>query len=265
MSMALLDRLAELGVNVERAGGRIVLDGPEDALTDSLIAEVAAAKPSLLSMLGADGPVGGAGSDAPLSNAVDPALGAPTDDGTTFVGGRVRRDTIDDADITNDSPRRAPWRCRGCGSGERRRRAEWGDWVCAFCRVIVAGPETTDRTWRMVRRCGPFPGTGSPDVTWGRERGHLAVRDPRTGDWHEIPYREAPPVWQAAVRRSRTPPAPWGVAGPITTRDAAVSPQGAGLQDERELRVCPGQPLTTRGINPLLSTLRDLNHRGQEP
>lgn len=206
MSMALLDRLAELGVNVERAGGRIVLDGPENALTDSLIAEVAAAKPSLLSMLGPGRSVGGAGSGARLSNVADPALGTPTDDGTTFVDGRVRQDTIDDDVVPEDSPHRAPWRCRGCGSGERRHREAWGDWVCVFCRVIVAGPETTERPWRMVHRYGPFPGTGQPAVCWGRERGDLAVRDPYTGDWHEIPYREAPPVWQAAVRKGRSAP-----------------------------------------------------------
>lgn len=32
-------------------------------------------------------------------------------------------------------------------------------------------------------------------TSWGRERGWLAVRDPFTGEWHEIPAREAPPSW----------------------------------------------------------------------
>jgi DNA primase len=39
-------------------------------------------------------------------------------------------------------------------------------------------------------------------VHWGRERGDLAVRDPATGEWHEIRYRDATPVWKAAIRRT---------------------------------------------------------------
>jgi len=38
-------------------------------------------------------------------------------------------------------------------------------------------------------------------VHWGRERGDMAVQDPATGEWHEFAYRDATPVWQAAVRR----------------------------------------------------------------
>jgi DNA primase len=40
-------------------------------------------------------------------------------------------------------------------------------------------------------------------VRWGRERGDVAVQDPQTGEWHEMAYREATPVWQAAVRSGR--------------------------------------------------------------
>ncbi len=200
MSAALLARLEQLGVSVERAGARLLLDGPEDALTEALIAEVAAAKPSLLSMLAPDEMENGVPSG---SDAFDLPPSIPKEDRTAFGAGREQQDAVDYADATAGSSRRAPWRCRCCGSGERRRRAEWGDWVCAFCRVIVAGPEMTERSWRASRRYGPFPGDGPPAVSWGRERGHLAVRDPHTGDWHEIPYREAPAVWQAAVRRRK--------------------------------------------------------------
>ena len=58
MSAALPTRLAQLGVSIEREGGRLLLDGPEDVLTDALVAEVAAAKPSLLAVLGAGAPIG---------------------------------------------------------------------------------------------------------------------------------------------------------------------------------------------------------------
>ncbi|MGE3511475.1 MAG: hypothetical protein AB7N65_21605 [Vicinamibacterales bacterium] len=183
MSVTLLARLAELGVNVERAGSQLLLDGPEDALTESLVAEVAAAKPTLLSML-------------------------DVEDRMAVADAGAQQDQIDADGSPDDALRPAPWRCRCCGSGERRQRAEWGDWVCAFCRAIVAGPDQTERPWRVRRRDVLFPGTGSPAVTWGRERGYLAVRDPHSGDWHEIPYQEAPPVWQAAVRRGRGPSVP---------------------------------------------------------
>jgi len=44
--------------------------------------------------------------------------------------------------------------------------------------------------------------TRPPMVCWGRERGDIAVRDP-WGEWHEIAYRDATPIWQAAVRSKR--------------------------------------------------------------
>lgn len=51
------------------------------------------------------------------------------------------------------------------------------------------------------------PGPARPwrgvQVHWGRERGDIAVQDPMTGEWHEIAYRDATPVWQAAVRAGR--------------------------------------------------------------
>jgi hypothetical protein len=193
MSAPLLVRLVQLGVSIEREGSRLLLDGPEDVLTDALVAEVAAAKPSLLAVLGAGAPIGEAGeTGVPGSDDVGPDSSAAKDD---------RRAGPDDGTLEP-----TPWRCRCCGSGERRRRERWGDWVCVFCHVIVAGPAGTERRWQKSRRYGPFPGADPPAVAWGRERGYLAVRDPHTGDWHEIPYREAPPVWQAAVRRGRTAP-----------------------------------------------------------
>jgi hypothetical protein len=46
--------------------------------------------------------------------------------------------------------------------------------------------------------------TGRPSrVVWGREHGDIAVQDPVTGEWHELPYSEATHLWQAAVRRRR--------------------------------------------------------------
>jgi hypothetical protein len=46
-----------------------------------------------------------------------------------------------------------------------------------------AEPSRPSIPWRGVVTC------------WARERGWLAVRDPFTGEWHEIPAREAPPSW----------------------------------------------------------------------
>lgn len=40
-------------------------------------------------------------------------------------------------------------------------------------------------------------------VRWGRERGEIAVQDPETGEWHEMAYEDATPVWKAALRRKR--------------------------------------------------------------
>jgi hypothetical protein len=42
-------------------------------------------------------------------------------------------------------------------------------------------------------------------VRWGRQQGDIAVQDP-WGDWHELAYSEATPVWKAALRRKRTEP-----------------------------------------------------------
>jgi TubC N-terminal docking domain len=53
---------------------------------------------------------------------------------------------------------------------------------CGDGRASVEGV-TPSIPWRSVM------------TTWGRERGWLAVRDPYTGEWHEIPAREAPPNW----------------------------------------------------------------------
>jgi len=106
----------------------------------------------------------------------------------------------------------APWRCRACRSGERRYRPDWGDWVCAFCHVIVAGPEETERPWHLSgpRTAGtPLAGQdrqghGAIIVRWSHDlRGWIAATDPDTGETVEIPYKEAPAVWQATVRSRR--------------------------------------------------------------
>src|SRR5688500_18474486 len=52
MSAALLDELARLGVQVERDGDHLLVDGPEDVLTDDLLDAISAAKPGLLAALG---------------------------------------------------------------------------------------------------------------------------------------------------------------------------------------------------------------------
>jgi hypothetical protein len=196
MSAALLDELAQLDIRVERDGDRLLVDGPENVLTDDLLAAISAAKPDLLALLG---PAAEAPSQATTDAA--PAVNAPSRE-------TVGRGVVDGADPRGNGRAeaiRSPWRCFACGSGERRHRAAWGDWVCAFCRAIVAGPDQTERPWRIRGRVGPFPCSGPPTVTWGSERGYLAVRDPHTGDWHQIPYREATPVWPAAIRVGRRP------------------------------------------------------------
>lgn len=38
------------------------------------------------------------------------------------------------------------------------------------------------------------------DVRYGAERGDLAVRDPFTGEWHEIASKDAPPSWRDIAR-----------------------------------------------------------------
>lgn len=40
-------------------------------------------------------------------------------------------------------------------------------------------------------------------LRWARERGWIAVRDPATGQWHEIQYKDAPESWKDALRRPR--------------------------------------------------------------
>ena len=104
------------------------------------------------------------------------------------------------SDRATASVPRSPWRCYACRGTQRTHRPVWDDWTCDQCRAIVAGPTETERPWRLVRRYGPVPLPSLPRVVWGQARGHLAVHDPATDTWHEIAYREAPPVWQAAVR-----------------------------------------------------------------
>jgi len=38
---------------------------------------------------------------------------------------------------------------------------------------------------------------------WGHTTGYIAVRDPFTGEVHEIPYRDATPVWRDDIRYQR--------------------------------------------------------------
>lgn len=196
MSAALLDELARLDVRVERDGDRLLVDGPDAVLTDDLLAAISAAKPDLLAALGST-----AEAPAPTTPDAAPAGRAPSRE----PGGRSVGNGADLHGDGGDETIRSPWRCFACGGGERRHRPAWGDWVCAFCHAIVAGPDQTERPWRMRSRVGPFPCSGPPTVTWASERGYLAVRDPHTGDWHQIPYREAPPVWRAAIRAGRRP------------------------------------------------------------
>src|SRR5688500_874398 len=47
----------------------------------------------------------------------------------------------------------------------------------------------------------PFRSICDFDVRWARDRGWLAVRDPFTGEWHEVLVRECPPSWCDAARR----------------------------------------------------------------
>jgi len=193
MSVAFLDALARWGVRVARDGDRLLVDGPEDVLTDDVVAIIMASKPELLALLD------------PMNEA--PGRPTPPDapPGDAPSGEAPGRPIAVAAPAAVDAPTEMaplPWRCFPCGGDERRQRAAWGDWVCASCGVIVAGPDQTERPWRMRRQFGPFPCSGQPRVVWGSERGDLAVEDPQTTDvWHQIPYREATPVWQAEVRQ----------------------------------------------------------------
>ena len=56
-------------------------------------------------------------------------------------------------------------------------------------------PSPESRVRRPISVPYPLP------VRWGRERGDIAVQDPETGEWHELAYADATPVWQAALRR----------------------------------------------------------------
>jgi hypothetical protein len=213
MSAALLVRLEHLGVSVEHDDGRLLLDGPEDVLTDDLIAEITAAKPALLAVLGADDGrqtfcrVAGDPTtpwdetDAPLVCIFHPDRTVAEGYPIACPDYRGRLDTLDEAGRPVVVTRPVvPWSCYLCRSTGRMARPACGDWTCASCGVIVAGPDETERPWRLVRRYGPVPVPTQPRVVWGQARGYLAVHDPATDTWHEIAYRDAPAVWQAAVR-----------------------------------------------------------------
>ncbi len=38
---------------------------------------------------------------------------------------------------------------------------------------------------------------------WGCEKGYIAVRDPFTGEVHEILYQQATDVWKSDIRKAR--------------------------------------------------------------
>ncbi len=40
-------------------------------------------------------------------------------------------------------------------------------------------------------------------ATWGGWKGYISVRDPGDGSVHEIPLRQATPVWQQDIRQLR--------------------------------------------------------------
>jgi hypothetical protein len=42
----------------------------------------------------------------------------------------------------------------------------------------------------------PFP----LPVRWGRQKGDIAVQSP-DGEWHELAYTDATPVWKTALRK----------------------------------------------------------------
>ena len=206
MSAALLSELARLGVTLARDGDRLVVDGPEAVVDDGLLAVVVAAKPALLAAL--DAAEGGARPDL-CDGASGDATPAPSgcvrtpDDPVETADGAERTAT----DAVVSAPSR-PWSCFSCGSRLRSARPAWGDWTCGGCGIIVAGPAETERPWWMAGRGGVAPATpaGAEDrpgvaVTWATERGWIAVREPASGEWHQISYRDAPEVWRRALPR----------------------------------------------------------------
>lgn len=203
MSAALLAELTRLGVSLARDGDRLVVDGPEAVVNDAMLAVVVEAKSALLAAL--DAAEGCAPS--PMPDSVDDDEPSESDGD---VGGLQAGDT---GEATGGhrppSVPARPWSCFACGSTLRSARPAWGDWTCGGCRAIVAGPAETERPWRMVPRCGaadqPAPATSASRsgvvVRWGSERGWIAVRDPASGEWHEIRYQDAPEVWRRALPR----------------------------------------------------------------
>lgn len=232
MSAALLAELARLGVHLERAGDQVIVDGPESVLTDDLVAQIAAAKPAILAELAMGNSdagrcvLSGCTEDRAPGDAVYcSAHRQAAEDGTLWLRCvnhadrpvrpgdpiacgecRERIDAPVGTDIsTSEIGPPSPWRCYACRSRVRVARPAWWDWTCGQCGVIVAGPELTERPWGLIQRRAPVSGVGSPRVVWGQARGYLAVLDPATNTWHEIPYRDAPAVWQATVRRRNNP------------------------------------------------------------
>lgn len=63
-------------------------------------------------------------------------------------------------------------------------------WLEERERILSGGPAET-------RANVPYP----LPVRWGTERGDIAVQDPETGEWHELAYSDATPVWKAALKR----------------------------------------------------------------
>jgi hypothetical protein len=215
MSAGLLAELARMGVRVERSGGRLLLDGPNDVLTDALVTEIDAAKPELLAALNA-----GAGDSIPgadhrraadastlrLRCVFHPDRPVVEGDRISCAECRVRLDALGHPERTAHPTAPAPWRCYACRGTRRSYRPTWGDWTCNRCSAIVARPEQTERTWQLAGRYGPCPVSTVPRVVWGQRRGYIAIHDSAADTWHEIAYRDAPAAWQAAVHRRRADP-----------------------------------------------------------
>jgi hypothetical protein len=69
---------------------------------------------------------------------------------------------------------------------------------------VIPDPTATLSQENLAQSCAKSaPREAGVRVRWGRERGDVAAQDPHDGTWHEMSYRVAPPVWQAAVRAGR--------------------------------------------------------------
>lgn len=70
-------------------------------------------------------------------------------------------------------------------------------WIEERAKLLTGQPSTAPAQPAKV----PYP----LPVRWGTERGDIAVQDPFTGEWHEMSYQDATPVWKAALKRRAAP------------------------------------------------------------